>query len=57
MHKTDTVIANALAEVAACKALRERALARRVEVQKQIEAPRPLYVLARKKVQMELPLQ
>ncbi|MDF1631523.1 hypothetical protein [Mycoplana sp. MJR14] len=57
MHKTDTVIANALAEVAACKALRERTLARRAEAQRQIETPRPVYVLAHKKAQMELPLQ
>ncbi|MBD9375603.1 hypothetical protein IB238_23630 [Rhizobium sp. ARZ01] len=57
MHKTDTVIARALAEVAASKALRERILARRQEMQKRLDAPRPLYVLANKKAQMELPLQ
>lgn len=57
MANTNQVIANALAEVAACKALRERTLARRAEAQKQIEVPRPLYVLAHKRSQMELPLQ
>ncbi len=57
MAKTDQVIANALAEVAACKALRERTLARRAEMQKVAERPRPLYVLGRKHMQMELPLQ
>lgn len=57
MANTDQVIANALAAVAACKALRERTLARRAEAQKQLDAPRPLYVLCRKHAQMELPLQ
>ncbi|MDR6759228.1 hypothetical protein J2Y48_004544 [Mycoplana sp. BE70] len=56
MSNTDTVIAKALAEVAASRALRERIHARRQEMQKQTEAPPPVYVL-RKGTQLRLPLQ
>lgn len=57
MANTDQVIARALAEVAACKALRERTLARRQEMQKQTETPPPVYILRRKGAQLRLPLQ
>ena len=52
MATTDKVIANALAAVAASRALRERMLARRAEVQKNIEAPRPVYVLRKAGTQL-----
>ena len=57
MADIDRVIANALAAVAASKALRERHLARRVDAQKQLEAPRPIYVLRRAGAQLRLTLQ
>ena len=57
MADTDKVIANALAAVAASKALRERILARRAEAQKRLEAPRPVYVLRKAGAQFRLPLQ
>jgi len=57
MADTDRVMANALAAVAASKALRERLLARRVDAQKQLEASRPIYVLRRAGAQLRLPLQ
>lgn len=57
MASTDKVIANALAAVAASKALRERMLARRAESQKNLEAPRPIYVLRKTGAQLTLPLQ
>ncbi|MBB3980009.1 hypothetical protein GGQ64_005256 [Rhizobium azooxidifex] len=57
MANTDKVIANALAAVAASKALRERLLARRAEAQKLLEAPRPVYVLRKADAQLRLPLQ
>ena len=56
MANTDAVIARALAEVAACKALRERMLVHRAEMQKQTEAPPTIYVL-RKGNQLGLNLQ
>jgi hypothetical protein len=57
MAGTDKVIANALAAVAASKALRERMLARRAEARKNLEAPRPAYVLRKTGSQLRLPLQ
>lgn len=57
MANTDKVIANALAAVAASKALRERLLARRAEAQKLLEAPRPVYLLRKGGAQLRLPLQ
>lgn len=57
MANSDKVIANALAAVAASKALRERMLARRAEAQKQLEAPCPVYVLRKAGAQLRLPLQ
>ncbi|SOC45147.1 hypothetical protein SAMN05892877_11421 [Rhizobium subbaraonis] len=57
MASTDKVIANALAAVAASKALCERMLARRAEMQKDVEAPRPVYVLRKTGNQLRLPLQ
>lgn len=57
MASTDKVIANALAAVAASKALRERMLARRAAAQKHLEAPRPVYVLRKAGAQLRLPLQ
>ncbi|MCD2184699.1 hypothetical protein [Rhizobium sp. GN54] len=57
MAYTDRVVANALAAVAASKALRERLLARRAEAQKQLEAPRPIYVLRKAGAQLQLPLR
>ena len=57
MAGTDKVIAIALAAVAASKALRERMLARRAEAQKNLEAPRPAYVLRKTGSQLRLPLQ
>ncbi|MFC6447627.1 hypothetical protein [Shinella zoogloeoides] len=54
--QTDS-IEKALAEVAACRALREKQLALRVENQRKLEAvAKPLYVLRSKK-QLELRLQ
>ncbi|WP_168169006.1 hypothetical protein [Shinella sp. HZN7] len=50
-------IEKALAEVAACRALREKQLALRAETQRKLEAAaKPLYVLKHKK-QLELRLQ
>ncbi|MCD2185011.1 hypothetical protein OCK02_21905 [Rhizobium sp. TRM96647] len=58
MADTDKVIAQALAAVAASKALRERLLARRAEAQKRLEAPpRPVYVRRKAGTQLRLPLQ
>lgn len=57
MANTDKVIANALAAVAASKALRERILARRAEAQKHLETPRPVYLLRKAGTQLRLPLQ
>lgn len=57
MADTDKVIANALAAVAASKALRERMLARRAETQKLLDAPRPVYVLRKAGSQRRLPPQ
>lgn len=57
MADTDKVIANALAAVAASRALRERMLARRAEAQKRLETPRPVYVLRKAGAQLRLPLQ
>ncbi|MCW5712312.1 hypothetical protein [Shinella sp.] len=54
--QTDS-IEKALAEVAACRALREKQMAYRLENQRKLEAvARPLYVLKNKK-QLELRLQ
>lgn len=54
--RTDAV-ENALAEVAACRALREKQMAHRIEIQRRLEAQaKPLYVLKSKK-QLELRLQ
>ena len=54
--QTDS-IEKALAEVAACRALREKQLALRAENRRKLEAvAKPLYVLKSKR-QMELPLQ
>jgi len=53
--QTDS-IENALAEVAACRALREKQLALRAENQRRLEAiKKPLYVLKHKR-QLELQL-
>ena len=50
-------IERALAEVAACRALRERERAHRADIQRKIEAvAKPLYVLKSKR-QLELRLQ
>jgi len=50
-------IERALAEVAACRALREKQQAHRAEFQRRLEAvAKPLYVLKRKS-QLELRLQ
>ncbi|MFB9791221.1 MULTISPECIES: hypothetical protein [Shinella] len=50
-------IERALAEVAACRALREKQQAHRAEFQRKLEAvARPLYVL-KSKTQLELRLQ
>ena len=57
MVSTDKIIANALAAVAASKALRERMLACRAEAQKHLDAPRLVYVLRKTVSQLRLPLQ
>jgi len=49
MHSSEMVIERALSVVAAGKALRERNLARRAEVQRRVEsvANQPLYLLSK----------
>jgi hypothetical protein len=51
-------VENALAAVEASRALRERAMARRIAVQQRLEAAvKPLYVLRKNNQQLEFPLQ